>query len=62
MPKATKSFAAWADGHRVLAEPQPAWEEALRIHVGRSDFNADDWRVIRYETWWSVVQLHSQIN
>lgn len=26
-------------------------EEVLRIHVGRSDFNADDWRLIRYKMW-----------
>lgn len=50
MPKATKSFAAWADGHGGLAGPQRPSDEALRIHVGRQDFHAHDCGVIRYLT------------
>lgn len=42
--------------------PSRPSEEALSTRVGRQDFKADDWRVIRYKTWCSVVQLCGPIN
>lgn len=63
MPRATKNFAAWADGRGVLAEPQASWVRRLweSIQTGVTS----TWmtgRVIWYKKGWNALQLHGQIS
>ena len=63
MPRATKSFAAWADGRGVLAEPQASW--VRRLWESIQSGVTSTWmtgRVIWYKKGWNALQLHGQIS